>query len=417
MVDVAGEHDPDRAAHELRGQMSSNTRRLGLLVGSGASMAVGLDGIEALTQHVAEHLTVDERATFNRLRGELGADATVEDVLNRVRLYREYFGEDEEKETDGLRLATVRDLDSQICSAIIQLLGVEPPGGLGPQIMLGQWLRQVSRDKPVEIFTTNYDLLLERAFEEVGAPYFDGFVGSVNPFFLQECVESDGSSESRAVYPPPSWTRLWKIHGSIGWRIKSENGAPRISRGHGELEPDEELLIYPTREKYIHSRRLPFITFLDQLRNFIATGEALLVIIGYSFRDDHLNEIIFEGLRTNNRAAVTALFKSAPEPDLLERAVTLRNLTLLGDNAASIGGHNGRWREPSVHGELPFWNSDDQRFTLGDFRLFAEYLARTAGLTPNERPAQDDASEETKIKAVLNGVDETSESILNSDDG
>jgi hypothetical protein len=40
-----------------------------------------------------------------------------------------------------------------------------------------------NRDFSKEIFTTNYDLVIEKSLEAIRAPYFDGFVGSYEPFF------------------------------------------------------------------------------------------------------------------------------------------------------------------------------------------------------------------------------------------
>ncbi len=37
---------------------------------------------------------------------------------------------------------------------------------------------------PIELFTTNYDLLLEEALEDEEIPYFDGFVGSKKSFLI-----------------------------------------------------------------------------------------------------------------------------------------------------------------------------------------------------------------------------------------
>ena len=46
------------------------------------------------------------------------------------------------------------------------------------------WLNWLSRDFTKEVFTTNYDLILEKSFESLQVPYFDGFNGSNEPFFL-----------------------------------------------------------------------------------------------------------------------------------------------------------------------------------------------------------------------------------------
>ena len=51
------------------------------------------------------------------------------------------------------------------------------------------WILNASRSHAIEIFTTNYDYLLEIGFEKVNLPYFDGFIGSYEPFFDSNAVE------------------------------------------------------------------------------------------------------------------------------------------------------------------------------------------------------------------------------------
>lgn len=46
-----------------------------------------------------------------------------------------------------------------------------------------QWIIKAERQYPIEIFTTNYDYLFEMGLENNSVPYFDGFVGSYQPFF------------------------------------------------------------------------------------------------------------------------------------------------------------------------------------------------------------------------------------------
>jgi hypothetical protein len=41
------------------------------------------------------------------------------------------------------------------------------------------WAARTNYLTPLEVFTVNYDLLIEEAFEEFLVPYFDGFVGTL----------------------------------------------------------------------------------------------------------------------------------------------------------------------------------------------------------------------------------------------
>ena len=245
-------HDPLRAASELREQLSSHSRRLGFFMGSGTSMTVGLPGIKLLTTNVATELDGGHRKTYDALLQGCGPRATVEDVLNKVRLIQEFLGTDATKQVEGVNSKIANELDFKICAAITKILSVDPPKGLKPHLTLAQWVRYIRREQPVEIFTTNYDLLIERALEEMNVPYFDGFVGGVGPFFVQDSVEADGGEKTRDMYPPSGWTRLWKVHGSIGWRMNEVGGKKRITRVLSPPTASQgDLIIHPSRDKYL----------------------------------------------------------------------------------------------------------------------------------------------------------------------
>jgi hypothetical protein len=391
----AQKHDPYRVALELREQLSSHTRRFGLLIGAGASMAAGLDGINGLTNKIGTKLEKGESAVYQKTLSELGERRTVEDALSRLDLYRELLTEDGTKEIDGFTYASANMLTRAVHSTIYQLLSIDPPLGLRPQMILAQFIKGIRRDYPVEVFCTNYDLLLERAMDDVGVPYFDGFVGSVSPFFAPDSVEATGEAESRDVYPPNSWTRIWKLHGSIGWYLKKTlDGTRRITRLPGHVPTEgEELVIWPSREKYVEARKVPFLSLLDRLRKFLASGECLLLVIGYACQDEHIMEMIFQGLRANLRLAVTAINHGTFGGRLESAARSHRNLSVYGPDYACIGGVCGTWSEPSrKRGEdedWPFWDEKNRKFALGEFRSFADFLEQIIGLMPRETQSDD----------------------------
>ena len=399
------EFDPLREASELRSQLASEKRRLAFLFGAGTSQAVGLEGLPALTKGVALDLKADDKILFDRLL-KLDAEGNLETILNRLRLCRELVGTDDKREIDGVTGAQALHIDREICQIVNKRIGIEPPGGMGPHFIFAHWLKSTDRTFPVEIFTTNYDLLIERALESAETPHFDGFVGTVEPFFA---ITSVDAAASALGYPPVprNWVRLWKLHGSLNWRSHKDTltGASRIVRG---LSPTSgsELMIYPSHQKYADSRRLPFLAYQDRLRSLVTSGEGLLIVVGYSFSDQHINEILFQGLRSNSRLAVTVLlfdklFSAAIKPRLLGPTLGIRNLTIYAPDGASIGGRPGKWVQPkesapSEIGEWPFWNQKASEFTLGDFKAFAEFLQLFMGVrTPDLQQATSHAADKT----------------------
>jgi len=378
-------YDPLRAALEIREQLASEKRRLSFFFGAGSSMAVGFPGIESLTIQVFDKIDQPYKTQFDNIRNELNKINNVEKILNRIRLYRELIGESEEYQYAGIKGAkAAKDLDLAVCHAIRDIVSVEPQEGLKPHLIFAQWLRTLhcNRNCPVEIFTTNYDLLFEKAMEQTGVPFFDGFVGSVAPFFIPESVEADESKDYESVYPPRTWTRLWKVHGSINWFVQKEHlgdNRERITRFSGiNQQIGEELMIFPSREKYSQSRKLPFIALQDRLRRFISNGETLLIILGYSFSDEHLNDRMLQGLRSNPRLAISAFIYNPLSEEIIRYAQEYRNLTLYGPDKICVGGLVSLWGEPGrkrKDSEIwPFWDEVEKRFTLGDFNSFASFL-------------------------------------------
>lgn len=382
--------DPLREAAEFRSQLSSDKRRLAFFFGAGISQAVGIPGLLSLTGLVKDDLDLDQCAHYERLltRDKKG---TLETVLNRVRLCREMLANDTAGEVEGLSAEDAASLDRAICRAIRARVGMLPPKSLTTHYIFAHWIKTINRAFPLEIFTTNYDLLLEMAMESAETPFFDGFIGSVSPFFRVTTIDADfGGIPIPTV--PRDWVRLWKLHGSIGWVLIKDSltGSERIVR-KGNFHPDEtdELMVFPSRQKYADSRRLPFLAYQDRFRRLLASGETLLVVCGYSFADEHLNEIIFQSLRSNPRLAVTVLCfdplsSESLEENLLRPTEGITNLTIYGPDAAVVGTTRSTWSAPSEKPrdgaiEWPFWSYQDSAFTLGNFSSFVEFLRLLLG--------------------------------------
>lgn len=381
--------DPVREAEELREQLGSDKRRLLIFFGAGTSQAVGIDGISQLTANVAADLTPAQKTHYDRIQTQIGAGANVETILDRIRLCRELVGDNATAVVEGMKGAEAAELDRAICRAIYKRVKIDPPKGLKLHAEFAAWLNSIQRMRPAEIFSTNYDLLIERGLEIASVPYFDGFVGTVDPYF-SDAASDPAEDISNASNLPKSWIRLWKIHGSIGWRTTIEpiTGTKRTVR-LPNVDPGnkDDLMIFPSREKYSDSRRLPFVALQDRLRRLTAAGECLLLVVGYSFSDQHINDIFFSNLRANNRFSLTALMfdplaKKEIQQNLIKPAQGIRNLTAYGPDQALVGGVLGNWSEPAKPTGItswPFWNDAKKEFSLGDFTNLPPFLLEFIG--------------------------------------
>jgi SIR2-like domain len=379
-------HSPNHAVVQLKEHLSSDKRKLSFLFGAGSSIAVGLPSVLTLTKQIEVIIDSKFKATFTKFKTDCGTD-NIEIILNRLRTLRDLIGDSETVKYDGIAGKTyAQQLDFAICKSISELVSKSAASSIDPHLSFSNWLfkYQSNRINPVEIFTTNYDLLFEEAFEERKLPYFDGFIGTINPFLVPESIEAENTKQYNGVYIPFSWLRLWKIHGSINWYLyKDASSKNRITRNTGRIcAPGDELMIFPSRLKYDESRRLPFLLYHDRLRKFLSNGEVLLLVNGYSFGDEHINEVIFQSLRANKRLAVTALIygdidkkRRFIQESVLKFGEELPNLTILGPDKACIGGNIAPWEfdgTPTI--DDIFWIEKDKIFDLGNFTTFTDYL-------------------------------------------
>lgn len=381
-------HNPLRELTEIRNQLSYS-KRIGFLFGAGTSKAMGISDISGLTKQVEKNINTSLKPKLNQVKSHLNADEQhIEAILNQVRLIRQITGDKDDKSYDTLTGEDAKSLDTTICNEIYKIISEEEATA---EIKVAHkfigWLNWLSRDYPKEIFTTNYDLLVEKSFEYLFIPFFDGFVGSHEPFFAHETL--DGTSNYDR--PPVSWIRLWKLHGSLGWFWKKGgNGNPdrviRLGAGAKEKFPESELVIYPSKDKYESSRKQPFTSYFDRLKEFLLSGEGMFLISGYSFSDDHINEVIFNGLNQNNRLHVIGLFfEDAPIDKIVSEGKNLPNFSMLGPSKASISGISANW-EFNKDGEIltRFWDKDKKIMTIGDFKQLVNFLILCSGMKDKE---------------------------------
>ena len=167
-------------------------------------------------------------------------------------------------------------------------------------------LKEIEKIDPiVEIFTTNYDIVLECAIEEgkinIGTGrVFDGLHTSLNTMLW-----GDPDPELRRG-------RLTKLHGSVDWQSDFGTGPKPIYTSSiftGDLQ--RQLILYPgtTKEK----PEWPYDIFYKDFEKSVAEASAL-VFIGYSFRDVHINNILQENMSDNVKRYI--ITKSNQYPDL-----------------------------------------------------------------------------------------------------
>jgi hypothetical protein len=401
-------HDPIRHLKYLRQSLSQDNESIGFFISAGCPLSVEMPegawplipDVANLTKYINEQLK--GHAKYSVLLTELKkAEKNIDNIEDILSFLRSLLLVSKGCEVRGLSEQDLLDLERQICSTIAKKLDVSLPDQETPYHRLCKWIRSIDRKVAVELFTTNYDLLIEQALEDLEVPYFDGFVGSRRSFFDLRAVEDN--------LIPTHWSRLWKIHGSINWYQEKISGQKKVYRS-SVIKQDASHLIYPSHLKYEESRKMPYLALIDQLNRFIRKKSSFLILSGYSFHDGHLNDTIINALKANPTAMVLGLMHEHYEiqtgdddpieryPEAYRLAENQHNLNIWTFDKAIIGTNLGRWNRVR--------NKDDDDFDLlkficrnkqddgneslqdliklGDFAVFTDFLKRIIGTTKED---------------------------------
>ena len=153
-----------------------------------------------------------------------------------------------------------------------------------------------NRRNPINIFTTNYDLYTERALDELGFFYNNGFTGTYerkfNPISYNYAFVENMNLNKDVWDRISNFYNLYKIHGSINWVNKNsvvvEKPIENIS--------DDTVMIYPTPLKDRTTLMTPYSDLMRNMQQSLMKNNSILVTLGYSFSDDHINRIILNML-------------------------------------------------------------------------------------------------------------------------
>lgn len=360
-------HDPSEYIRGIQQILISDKKRIGFLFGAGSSLSrkseksLTIPTIGQMTTEIVEtvgQVEVKYKIALEEIKKELGEqNFNIETILSNLEQKASFIGGGT---LNNLKKKDFENLIVEIKKNVRKMVSVHKIGDTKiatkdivselVQTDFANWIGQAERKYPIEIFTTNYDFLFELGLEHKEIPYYDGFCGSLRPFFNPESVEDFEFL--------PKQTKLWKIHGSLGWHFDKDT--EKILRVNPD---DDDILIYPSSLKYKDSKKQPYESLLDRLSNFLKKDDSILITCGYSWGDEHINSRIISALKTNTTSHVIGLiydkFKNkegkieyslTPESKLSNIAKNNSKISLYGIRSAIIGCNFGEWclrTEPS----------------------------------------------------------------------
>ena len=257
-------HNAQKFVSNLSAKLATRSRHVCVLLGAGASKACGLPDVASLQASVLAKLDEPYRGLFETQLKH----GNLEQALSRVRKIAALLkgavtsqGATPES-VEGLTAGAASTLDELVCEAIVEQLS-SPMANLLPMKDLAAWAGHSDYHFPIEIFTVNYDLLLEEALEDQRVAYFDGFLGTLTGRFRTELVEP----LQGAACMPSFFIRLWKLHGSLNWAWDDKHQIVRYCQVRPKVAA-----IYPSDMKYDDSRRMPFCRLAGPLQTGVTSS-------------------------------------------------------------------------------------------------------------------------------------------------
>lgn len=167
--------------------------------------------------------------------------------------------------------------------------------------------RTGGRDR-LNIFTTNYDRLIEVGAEFAGLHLLDRFLGHLMPIFRSSRMDLDMHYNPPGIRGEPRYlegvARYTKLHGSVDW-VQAGKDIRRIGLPFGAKSVDpylqapglggataNQLMIYPNAAKDRETADYPYVELFRDLAAAVCRPNSTLVTYGYSFGDEHINRVI-----------------------------------------------------------------------------------------------------------------------------
>lgn len=160
--------------------------------------------------------------------------------------------------------------------------------------------RSATRER-LNMYTINYDRVIEYGAELAGIRLIDRFVGTINPVFRSSRMEVDMHYNPPGIRGEPRYlegvVQFTKLHGSLDW-VMRDDIVRRIALPYGAesidqfINDEDTLMIYPNAAKDRETSEYPYVELFRDFAASVCRPNSTLVLYGYSFGDQHINRVI-----------------------------------------------------------------------------------------------------------------------------
>lgn len=245
---------------------------------------------EAVIKIIDEAL--EEKGAYNEAVKEIERNKDIEDYLSHITLFEKVS-------------APLLDVDgNSLKQELMKVIANDCDLNLDESnTHHGEFIRKMTARKASEprfqLYTTNYDTLFEQAtVKRGGYTIIDGFSFSYPRLFSGANFDFDIVNRERTRIKKeesfaPNVYQLFKIHGSIDWE---KSGDKIFQRDH---RPENPCIIYPASNKYESSYEQPYFEMMAHLQQTLRKEGTLLIVIGFGFKDKHIQNTIREAVTQN----------------------------------------------------------------------------------------------------------------------
>jgi len=261
------------------------------LLGAGCSICAGKPALGPLTDLVLGSSSEKTTKAFAGLKDRDLRKANLEDLIDYLTNVQKILTALKADQLENWKLTELDETLLSLQSQVVQRLADGWHASKAHQEFF-QRLRRNSSRNICDVFTLNYDTVIEASLEADAIPYCDGFYGSDTAFFTNELFDQSPVTSDILV-------RLYKLHGSVNWERGEDLRVTRRPLGN---VVESNLVVYPAEQKFLHTQFGIFDTLLNRFRARLRASipNNKLVVLGYGFADDHINLIIEDSLNTQN---------------------------------------------------------------------------------------------------------------------
>ena len=276
------------AFSDLRLKLGQNFKldHISFVTGNGCSIYAGSKSTLEfqLTDAINEEELADIDNEMNKISGK-----PLEEQLNALLTIQEYYsilGDIKEKTVANI----IKELKTYLLRNYVN--SVDYNNLMCHEALLLK-LRSFGCLKKVNLYTLNYDMAWEYILDKLSIYYDNGFAGFVNRKFDPRKLQTSNT------------TKLIKIHGSVNWVYDVEDQTikevqPKFRDGKADVDDAEHVLIYPTEQKLYQTYDAPYSELMRSMLDGFESGRNLILVLGYKYGDEHINEILFKAVANPN---------------------------------------------------------------------------------------------------------------------